>query len=111
MTEQRFGEHYSEYVLGTLGEPQSREFEDHLVECLECREKLAELQEVLHSLPHALPQRTPPTLCKGGCARADLQDACARCAPWIMVADRSDCRLYPACRGGGGPGPLLPGQL
>lgn len=60
MTEQRFGEHYVEYVLGTLGEPQTREFEDHLVDCLECREKLAELQEVLHSLPHALPQSAPP---------------------------------------------------
>ena len=59
MTEQRFGEHYIEYVLGTLGEPQSREFEDHLVECSECREKLVELEEVLHSLPHALPQSTP----------------------------------------------------
>ncbi len=59
MAEQRFGEHYIEYVLGTLGEPQSREFEDHLVECSECREKLVELEEVLHSLPHALPQSTP----------------------------------------------------
>ncbi len=66
MTEQRFGEHYVEYFLGTLVEPQAREFEDHLVECLECREKLAELEEILHSLPHALPRSTPPPSVKEG---------------------------------------------
>ncbi len=63
MSEKIFGEHYVDYILGSLEPRKMAELSKHLDGCPECRRNLAELEETLHSLPLALePQAPPPEL-------------------------------------------------
>ncbi len=63
MSEKIFGEHYVDYILGSLEPGKMAELSKHLDGCPECRQNLAELEETLHSLPLVLePQAPPPEL-------------------------------------------------
>jgi anti-sigma-K factor RskA len=48
------------WVLGALGEPDARAFEQHLTTCDDCSREVAELQVVADVLPMAAPQLLPP---------------------------------------------------
>jgi len=47
------------YVLGSLDVHERREFESHLVECVECAAEVASLRPVVAALATAVPQVTP----------------------------------------------------
>lgn len=60
MSKVQFGEYYLEYLLGSLEASERQHLQEHSQVCPECRQDLADLQETLHSLPMALPEKMPP---------------------------------------------------
>ncbi|RPI25401.1 MAG: hypothetical protein EHM61_14480 [Acidobacteria bacterium] len=60
MSKKAFEDIYVEYLLEQLDAPKREVFEHHLDSCAECGRELAELREVLFSLPLTLPVSVPP---------------------------------------------------
>jgi anti-sigma-K factor RskA len=54
------GEDAAPYVLGALTEAEHKAFRVHLESCAICREEVASLEVVAHSLPAAVPQLSAP---------------------------------------------------
>jgi anti-sigma-K factor RskA len=65
------------YVLGALGDEESRAFHSHLASCAVCREEVAALRVVAAALPAAAPQLTAPSQLKGRVMAAVRGDAAA----------------------------------
>jgi anti-sigma-K factor RskA len=60
MTECRRTDDAGVYALGALDEREARDFELHLATCQACAETVADLAQVVHTLPMAAPQMVPP---------------------------------------------------
>jgi anti-sigma-K factor RskA len=51
-----------EYALGNLTEEEARQFETHLATCPECREEVADMQDIAVQLSDAVATEPPPSL-------------------------------------------------